>query len=382
MKTRKIMPRVLMWLSLAAIGFTASASYNVLSQQYATLPTTVSINVPPPIKENKTEEYTLPPSIWIQGEDPSQVIEVSEPKKIFGYHLPGDKGVPRVPLKLEKFGSLPRSFVTSEIFEGWKIIRLSRLTTIEVRDGKTKYTLGNRYKIVLYKEKSHEYRLVDWFMPCAKCFSDKQSLAYARLTDEDIKRGGNAYRLKKKRGKNGKITFFVTPGKNENAPNCNKNSSDKTLNCIMSTYGEQIKKAAKKYGIDEVYLAAIVYIESGGSPWAMSRKGAKGLCQFMDGTAKLVRMRDSFSPQDNLLGCARNFANLLKYFNNDTVCAIAAHNAGPGGVDPKLQNCVSSDNTETTQFVDKVLGAFEDIQARFYPQRSPIQEKEKELAMQ
>jgi soluble lytic murein transglycosylase-like protein len=41
-----------------------------------------------------------------------------------------------------------------------------------------------------------------------------------------------------------------------------------------------------KYGLPAGLLSSVAATESGGDPYAVSPKGAKGLFQFMDGTAK------------------------------------------------------------------------------------------------
>ncbi|WP_448575579.1 peptidoglycan DD-metalloendopeptidase family protein [Thermomicrobium sp.] len=98
-------------------------------------------------------------------------------------------------------------------------------------------------------------------------------------------------------------------------------------------YGQAIVQAAQRYGLDPALLAAMVKIESGFDPRAVSPAGAKGLLQLMDTTAAMLGVRDPFDPTQNLDGGARYFRQLLERFGGDVALALAAYNAGPGAVE-------------------------------------------------
>ena len=94
-----------------------------------------------------------------------------------------------------------------------------------------------------------------------------------------------------------------------------------------------IVAAARQEGLPPALLAALVQVESGFQPRAVSRAGAKGLTQLMDGTAKLLGVSDPFDPWQNLVGGARYLRSLLNRYSGNLPLALAAYNAGPGAVD-------------------------------------------------
>ena len=97
-------------------------------------------------------------------------------------------------------------------------------------------------------------------------------------------------------------------------------------------YGSIIDKVATKYGIDSALLHAVITVESGYNPAAVSKRGAAGLMQLMPETAKRYGVKDVFNPMQNVEGGARYLIDLLKIFNNDINLTLAAYNAGENSV--------------------------------------------------
>lgn len=93
-----------------------------------------------------------------------------------------------------------------------------------------------------------------------------------------------------------------------------------------------INRVAEKYQISKPLLQSIIAVESGGNPLAVSPKGAKGLMQLIDSTAKYVGVQNVFNPFENIEGGARYLREMLDTFEGNLELALAAYNAGPRNV--------------------------------------------------
>ncbi len=94
-----------------------------------------------------------------------------------------------------------------------------------------------------------------------------------------------------------------------------------------------VKETAGRHRVDPALVRAVIQAESGGSPMAVSRKGALGLMQLVPGTAQKMGVNDAFDPEQNVDGGVRYLRMLLERYNGDLDKALAAYNAGPGAVD-------------------------------------------------
>jgi len=101
--------------------------------------------------------------------------------------------------------------------------------------------------------------------------------------------------------------------------------------------GEQIEnwvnEAAQTLSLDKNLIKAVIRQESGGNSLARSVKGAKGLMQLMDSTAKDLGVANSYNGRQNVMGGAKYLKQMLVRFNGDESKALAAYNAGPGAVE-------------------------------------------------
>lgn len=97
-------------------------------------------------------------------------------------------------------------------------------------------------------------------------------------------------------------------------------------------YGREIARAAERHGLDGLLVAAVVEVESGFHPRAVSPMGALGLMQVMPTTGELYGDGDLLDPRVNLETGSRYIAYLLDYFSGDLELALAGYNAGPGNV--------------------------------------------------
>ena len=125
-------------------------------------------------------------------------------------------------------------------------------------------------------------------------------------------------------------------------------------------YEQIISFCATKYGVNPSLIKAVIHAESGYNPNAVSRKGASGLMQLMPGTARSLKVSNSFDPKDNVEGGVKYLRFLLDTFRGDVSLAVAAYNAGLnkvaryGGVPPY---------NETRTYVNRVLSYMQSYQA-------------------
>jgi len=117
-------------------------------------------------------------------------------------------------------------------------------------------------------------------------------------------------------------------------------------------YRHVIEQAARAHGLEVALIKAVIHAESAFNPTAVSRKGARGLMQLMPDTARLMGVRDSFDPTQNIYGGVRYLASLVTKFGGDMRLALAAYNAGPGAVE---RHGGVPPFAETRAYVRKVL---------------------------
>ncbi|MGS2677729.1 transglycosylase SLT domain-containing protein [Citrobacter freundii] len=88
------------------------------------------------------------------------------------------------------------------------------------------------------------------------------------------------------------------------------------------------------YRLPEGLLRSVAITESGGNQFAVSGAGAKGLFQFMDGTARDMGLRgnDVFDPMKSAQAAAKYLAQLLQANGGDLNKALASYNWGIGNV--------------------------------------------------
>jgi hypothetical protein len=117
-------------------------------------------------------------------------------------------------------------------------------------------------------------------------------------------------------------------------------------------FDQIINSCSTEFGVDKSLVKAVIQAESGYNPNAVSSKGATGLMQLMPGTARDLKVANSYNPADNIRGGVRYLRFLLDTFKGDVTLALAAYNAGlgkvakHGGVPPY---------EETRNYVSKVL---------------------------
>ena len=140
-------------------------------------------------------------------------------------------------------------------------------------------------------------------------------------------------------------------------------------------YENLIEMYSEKYQVDSNLIFAIIKAESNFNVSAVSSKGAKGLMQLMEDTAKDVAKKtdskiDLDTIGEKLLHADTNIELGTKYIStllekyNNTALALTAYNAGIGTVDNWIEKGIIKENgediqnipyKETNNYVRKIL---------------------------
>lgn len=108
------------------------------------------------------------------------------------------------------------------------------------------------------------------------------------------------------------------------------------------------------YRLPEGLLRSVAITESGGNQFAVSGAGAKGLFQFMDGTARDMGLRgnDVFDPEKSAQAAAKYLSQLLRQNGGDLSKALASYNWGIGNVKRYGMGLMPQ---ETRNYIPKVM---------------------------
>ncbi len=121
---------------------------------------------------------------------------------------------------------------------------------------------------------------------------------------------------------------------------------------VPARFRAPLARAASRWNVPAGLLAAQLMAESGFNPFAVSPAGARGIAQFMPGTAAAYGLRDPFDPDAAIEAQAHLMADLLGEFGRIEL-ALAAYNAGPAPV--RACGCVPA-YPETQAYVTRILG--------------------------
>jgi hypothetical protein len=120
---------------------------------------------------------------------------------------------------------------------------------------------------------------------------------------------------------------------------------------VKGLYGNLIRAAAEKHGVDQKLITHVIAAESNFNPHATSHKQAIGLMQLLPATAARYSVGNIFDPTENIDAGTHYLKDLLARYSGNVSLALAAYNAGPetvtryGGIPPF---------PETQKYVQKI----------------------------
>lgn len=145
-------------------------------------------------------------------------------------------------------------------------------------------------------------------------------------------------------------------------------------------YENYVEQYSKQYNVDKYLIYAIIKAESNFNENAESAKGAKGLMQLMENTAKDIIKKDEefksieenissklLEPQINIALGVKYISNLMEKYKNVEL-SLVAYNAGSGNVDKWInEGIIEEDGSniekvpykETNNYVRKILRDYE-----------------------
>jgi soluble lytic murein transglycosylase-like protein len=152
-----------------------------------------------------------------------------------------------------------------------------------------------------------------------------------------------------------------------------------------SPYVPLARLAASNVGLPPDLFVRQIQVESGFNPTAVSPAGAVGIAQFLPDTAAGLGI-NPWNPQDALTGAARLMASYVQSYQGDYAKALAAYNAGSGGVSQALATCRTQQRPwdqclplETRLYLQKILwieekrkGEKDEIRTRSNREHHPV----------
>jgi soluble lytic murein transglycosylase-like protein len=108
---------------------------------------------------------------------------------------------------------------------------------------------------------------------------------------------------------------------------------------------------ASAFEVPVELVDAVIQVESGWNPLAVSRKGAAGLMQLMPATAVRFGVRDRFNVEENIRGGVAYLAWLIRLFKGDLRLAVAAYQVGESQI---LSRGLAYSSREVFDYVSRV----------------------------
>jgi soluble lytic murein transglycosylase-like protein len=129
-----------------------------------------------------------------------------------------------------------------------------------------------------------------------------------------------------------------------------------------ASYDSVIETAAFANTVNPALVRAMIVVESGFNPRAVSKRGAIGLMQLRPETARRYGVSDIYDPGQNIRAGTRYLSDLMTLYDSHTELALAAYNAGEaavaryGGQIPPFK--------ETREYVPSVLKVYRALMAQ------------------
>jgi soluble lytic murein transglycosylase-like protein len=117
-----------------------------------------------------------------------------------------------------------------------------------------------------------------------------------------------------------------------------------------------IESAAREAQVQPQLVRAIIVVESGFNPKAVSKKGAVGLMQVLPKTARRYGVSDAMDPKQNIIAGTRYLRDLIARYGNNLELVLAAYNAGADAVERYGKTIPPY--SETRQYVPAVLSIY------------------------
>lgn len=157
---------------------------------------------------------------------------------------------------------------------------------------------------------------------------------------------------------------------------------------FVLNYQTEIIKYSQVHQLNPSLIGAMVFVESGFNPKAISHKGALGLMQIMPGTGEWVAKElgisnyaseDLLEPEKNLRVGAWYLDYLKRLYNGNDYLALASYNAGQRNVSQWVREGIWSGDPvkieqipfpETKKYLIKIL-FYKKAYSYLYPELSP-----------
>ncbi|MFX2664732.1 transglycosylase SLT domain-containing protein [Enterobacter hormaechei] len=152
----------------------------------------------------------------------------------------------------------------------------------------------------------------------------------------------------------GAATITPAIGENSPLPEVKRPQASAQGKVLLDWMQPMFNQLESLYRLPEGLLKSVAITESGGNQFATSGAGAKGLFQFMDGTARDMGLRgnDVFDPEKAAQAAAKYLSQMLQANGGDLSKALASYNWGIGNVQKHGMALMPQ---ETRNYIPKVL---------------------------